>query len=107
MKRFLLTSTCLLAALTPALAQTAPIPAAPADPVAAVVHDTTLLGMVANAGWVMIPLAFASILTITLVLYCLFTLTERSPSSRTKTSRASPITSPIARRLRPGSSIAP
>jgi biopolymer transport protein ExbB len=78
MKRFLLTRTCLRAALTPARAQTAPIPAAPADPVAAVVHDTTLLGMVANAGWVMIPLAFASILTITLVLYCLFTLTERS-----------------------------
>jgi biopolymer transport protein ExbB len=34
--------------------------------------------MIAAAGWVMIPLALASIVTVTLVIYCFFTLTEKS-----------------------------
>ena len=41
-------------------------------------QETTLLGMVAAAGWVMIPLALASIVTVTLISYCFFTLTEKS-----------------------------
>jgi biopolymer transport protein ExbB len=71
MKRFFFTGAALLAAMVPALAQTP-------DPIAEMGKDTTLLSMVANAGWVMIPLALASIVTITLVYYCFCTLTEKS-----------------------------
>ena len=39
---------------------------------------TTLLNLIAAAGWVMIPLGLASIITLTLVIYCFFTLTEKS-----------------------------
>jgi biopolymer transport protein ExbB len=73
MKRFLLTTGCLLAAIPPALAQTTGN-----DAVTEVSKDTSLLGMVAAAGWVMIPLALASMLTVTLIIYCFFTLTEKS-----------------------------
>src|SRR5277367_1559912 len=73
MKRFLLTSGCLLAAMAPALAQTTGN-----DAVTEISKDTTLLGMVAAAGWVMIPLALASLITVTLIIYCFFTLTEKS-----------------------------
>jgi len=73
MKRFLLTTGCLLAAMAPALAQTSGN-----DAVTEVSKETTLLGMVAAAGWVMIPLALASMITLTLIIYCFFTLTEKS-----------------------------
>ena len=73
MKRFLLTTGCLLAAMAPALAQTSG-----SDAVTEVSRETTLLGMVAAAGWVMIPLALASMITLTLIIYCFFTLTEKS-----------------------------
>jgi biopolymer transport protein ExbB len=73
MKRILLTTGCLLAAIAPALAQTTGN-----DAVTEVSKETTLLGMVAAAGWVMIPLALASMLTVTLIIYCFFTLTEKS-----------------------------
>ena len=73
MKRFLLTTGCLLAAMAPALAQTTGN-----DAVTEVSQETTLLGMVAAAGWVMIPLALASMITLTLIIYCFFTLTEKS-----------------------------
>jgi biopolymer transport protein ExbB len=73
MKRFLLTTGCLLAAMAPALAQTTGN-----DAVSEVSKETTLLGMIAAAGWVMIPLALASMLTLTLIIYCFFTLTEKS-----------------------------
>jgi biopolymer transport protein ExbB len=76
MKRFLLTVGCLLLASAPALAQTVGNDAA-----TEVSKETTLLGMVAAAGWVMIPLALASMLTLTLVIYCFFTLTEKSIST--------------------------
>jgi biopolymer transport protein ExbB len=73
MKRFLLTIGCLLAAIAPALAQTTGN-----DAVTEVSKETTLLGMITAAGWVMIPLALASMLTLTLIIYCFFTLTEKS-----------------------------
>jgi biopolymer transport protein ExbB len=73
MKRFLISTGCLLATAAPALAQTAGN-----DAVTQVSKETTLLGMVAAAGWVMIPLALASMITLTLIIYCFFTLTERS-----------------------------
>src|SRR5476649_2014870 len=73
MKRFLLTTGGLFLAMAPAPAQTAGN-----DAVTELSRDTTLLNMVAAAGWVMIPLALASIVTLTLVLYCFFTLTEKS-----------------------------
>ena len=76
MKRFLITVGCLLAAAAPALAQTTGN-----DAVTEVSKETTLLGMVEAAGWVMIPLALASMLTLTLVIYCFFTLTEKSIST--------------------------
>lgn len=76
MKRILLTGASLLAAMVPALAQTA----AP-DSVVQVAHDTTLLSVVASAGWIMVPLAVASIVAFTLIIYCFFTLTEKSIST--------------------------
>jgi len=76
MKRFLLTSATLLAAITPLLAQTAGD-----DSVADVAKDTTILTMIAAAGWVMLPLALASIIALTLIIYCFFTLTEKSIST--------------------------
>jgi biopolymer transport protein ExbB len=76
MKRLLLTVGCLLLAVAPALAQTTGN-----DAGAEVSKETTLLGMVEAAGWVMIPLALASMLTLTLIIYCFFTLTEKSIST--------------------------
>lgn len=76
MKRFLLTSGCLLAAMAPVMAQTTGN-----DAVAEMSKDTSLLSMVASAGWVIVPLALASIVTLTLIIYCFFTLTEKSIST--------------------------
>ncbi len=76
MKRLLFTFGILLAAAAPALAQTTGN-----DAVAEVSKETSLLGMIAAAGWVMIPLALASMLTVTLIIYCFFTLTEKSITS--------------------------
>jgi biopolymer transport protein ExbB len=73
MKRFFLTSGSLLLAMLPAMAQTSSN-----DAVDQMSKDTTLLNMVAHAGWVMIPLALASIVALTLIIFCFFTLTERS-----------------------------
>jgi biopolymer transport protein ExbB len=69
----LLTMGGLLAAITPALAQTTGN-----DASSAISQETSLLSMVAHAGWVMIPLALASLITVTLIIYCFFTLTEKS-----------------------------
>jgi biopolymer transport protein ExbB len=73
MKRFLLTTGGVLATMATVLAQTTGN-----DASTEVGKETTLLGMVAAAGWVMIPLALASMVTLTLVIYCFFTLTEKS-----------------------------
>ncbi len=73
MKRILLTGTSLLIAITPGLAQTAGNNDALAD-----VQSVTVLSMIAAAGWVMIPLALASMITLTLIIYCFFTLREKS-----------------------------
>jgi biopolymer transport protein ExbB len=73
MKRLFLTMGGLVAATVSALAQTSGN-----DAVTEVSKETSLLGMVAAAGWVMIPLALASMLTLTLIIYCFFTLTEKS-----------------------------
>ena len=73
MKRLLLIGASLLVAISPALAQTAGNNDTLAD-----VQSITLLSMVAAAGWVMIPLALASMITLTLIIYCFFTLTEKS-----------------------------
>jgi biopolymer transport protein ExbB len=74
MKRLFFTIGCTLAAMIPALAQTA----GNNDAVTEMAQNTTLLGMVAAAGWVMIPLALASMIALTLIIYCFFTLTEKS-----------------------------
>ena len=71
--KLLLTMGGLAAAITPALAQTTGN-----DAVTEVAQETSLLSMVAHAGWVMIPLALASMITVTLIIYCFFTLTEKS-----------------------------
>lgn len=73
MKRFFLTGLSLLTVTAPAMAQTSSN-----DAISQMGKDTTLLNMVASAGWVMIPLALASIVTLTLIIFCFFTLTERS-----------------------------
>jgi biopolymer transport protein ExbB len=73
MKRFFLTGLGLLTVTAPAMAQSSPN-----DAISQMGRDTTLLNMVAAAGWVMIPLALASIVTLTLIIFCFFTLTERS-----------------------------
>jgi biopolymer transport protein ExbB len=73
MKRFLLIGAGLLAATATAMAQTDGN-----DAVAQLSKDTSLLNMVASAGWVMIPLAFASMVTLSLIIFCFFTLTEKS-----------------------------
>src|SRR5277367_5428073 len=74
MKRFVFTAGAWLAAAGPLLAQTA----TNNDATTEISKETSLLNMVAAAGWVMIPLALASMVTLTLVIYCFFTLTEKS-----------------------------
>ena len=74
MKRLFLLLASVAAGAVPALAQSS----APNDAVTQMSRDTTLLTMVSAAGWVMIPLAFASIVAFTLIIYCFFTLTEKS-----------------------------
>ena len=76
MKHFFLTCSSFFAAALPALAQTTSN-----DAVDQMNKDTSLLNMVAAAGWVMIPLAFASIIALTLIIFCFFTLTEKSITS--------------------------
>jgi biopolymer transport protein ExbB len=70
MKKFTLSGAALLIAATAALGQT--------DDTVALVHNTSLLSVVASAGWILIPLAVASVVAVTLIIYCLFTLTVRS-----------------------------
>ncbi len=74
MKRFVFPAGAWLAASVPLLAQTS----GNNDAVSEISKQTSLLDMVAAAGWVMIPLALASMVTLTLVIYCFFTLTEKS-----------------------------
>ena len=71
MKRFLIAGLTLLAATGAATAQTDP----DAD---STVRNTSLLSVVASAGWILIPLAIASVVAVTLIIYCFFTLTVRS-----------------------------
>jgi len=63
----------LFATATAAMAQTTGN-----DAVTELTKDTSLLSMVFSAGWVMIPLALASMITLTLIIFCFFTLTEKS-----------------------------
>ena len=42
------------------------------------VRNSSLLSVVASAGWILIPLAIASIFAVTLIIYCFFTLTVKS-----------------------------
>jgi biopolymer transport protein ExbB len=76
MKRLLIIGALLLAAASPALAQTAGN-----DALDQLHKDTTLLSLLQTAGWVMIPLALASLIALTLILFCFFTLTEKSIST--------------------------
>src|SRR5271170_4076561 len=76
MKRMILTGAGLLAAAATALAQTDGN-----DAVTQLAKDTSLLNMVVSAGWVMIPLALASMITVSLIIFCFFTLTEKSITS--------------------------
>ena len=71
MKRSFLTGAGFLAAMAVASAQAAP------DAVTAI-KSTSLLQVVASAGWILIPLAIASVLAFTLIIYCFFTLTVKS-----------------------------
>jgi biopolymer transport protein ExbB len=71
MKRILLAGLTLLAATGAATAQT------DSDAVSTV-RNTSLLSVVAAAGWILIPLAIASVVAVTLIIYCFFTLTVRS-----------------------------
>ena len=71
MKRILLAGLTLLAATGAASAQT------DSDAVSTV-RNTSLLSVVASAGWILIPLAIASVVAVTLIIYCFFTLTVRS-----------------------------
>jgi biopolymer transport protein ExbB len=72
MKRFFLTGGWLLTAVATASAQTT------GNDATSAIGETSLLSMVQHAGWVMIPLALASMITLTLIIYCFFTLTEKS-----------------------------
>jgi biopolymer transport protein ExbB len=71
MKRILLAGLTLLAATGAATAQT------DSDAVSTV-RNSSLLSVVASAGWILIPLAIASVIAVTLIIYCFFTLTVRS-----------------------------
>ena len=71
MKRILLAGLTLLAATGAATAQT------DSDAVSTV-RNSSLLSVVASAGWILIPLAIASVVAVTLIIYCFFTLTVRS-----------------------------
>jgi len=71
MKRILFAGLTLLAATGAASAQT------DSDAVSTV-RNTSLLSVVASAGWILIPLAIASVVAVTLIIYCFFTLTVRS-----------------------------
>ncbi len=73
MKRLLLTGAGLLTMTAPLLAQ-----AATDNDAVSQIKDTTLLSLIAAAGWVIIPLALASMITLTLIIYCFFTLTSKS-----------------------------
>ena len=70
MKKLLLPGPALLLAATAAFGQT--------DDAVAQVHNTSLLSVIASAGWILIPLAIASVVAVTLIIYCFFTLTVRS-----------------------------
>jgi len=71
MKRILFAGLTLLAATGAASAQT------DSDAVSTV-RNTSLLSVIASAGWILIPLAIASVVAVTLIIYCFFTLTVRS-----------------------------
>jgi biopolymer transport protein ExbB len=71
MKRIFFAGLTLLAATGAATAQT------DSDTVSQV-RNTSLLSVVASAGWILVPLAIASVIAVTLIIYCFFTLTVRS-----------------------------
>ena len=71
MKRILFAGLTFLAATGAASAQT------DSDAVSTV-RNSSLLSVVASAGWILIPLAIASVVAVTLIIYCFFTLTVRS-----------------------------
>jgi biopolymer transport protein ExbB/TolQ len=70
MKRFFLTTGLLLGTVVLASAQV--------DDTVSQVRNTSLLSVIAAAGWILIPLALASIVAFTLIIYCFFTLTVKS-----------------------------
>jgi biopolymer transport protein ExbB len=71
MKRLFSAGVLFLAAAGAAGAQT------DADAVAQV-HNTSILTVILSAGWILVPLAIASVVALTLIIYCFFTLTVKS-----------------------------
>ena len=71
MKRFSSAGLLFLATAGAALAQT------DSDAVARV-RSASLLSVVSSAGWILVPLALASVVAVTLIIYCFFTLTVKS-----------------------------
>ncbi len=71
MKRFSSAGLLFLATAGAALAQT------DSDAVAQV-RSASLLSVVSSAGWILVPLALASVVAVTLIIYCFFTLTVKS-----------------------------
>ena len=69
MKRLLSTGGFFLAAAGAASAQTDAVEQ---------VRNSSLLSVVASAGWILVPLAIASVVAVTLIIYCFFTLTVKS-----------------------------
>ena len=78
MKRFLSVGGWFLAASGAAFAQAADAASAPATDPVSQVHTTSLLSVISAAGWILIPLAIASVVALTLIIYCFFTLTVKS-----------------------------
>ncbi len=72
------------------LAQAAPASSASSDTISELSSTSNLLQMISNAGWVMVPLIFASVVTFTLILYCLFTLHLRSITTPEMMARMEP-----------------
>ncbi len=71
MKRFFSAGVVFLSAAGAACAQTS------ADAVAQV-SRTSILSVISSAGWILVPLAIASVVALTLIIYCFFTLTVKS-----------------------------
>jgi biopolymer transport protein ExbB len=74
MKRFLSAGVLFLAAAGAASAQTS------TDAVSQI-GKSSILTVIFSAGWILVPLALASVVAVTLIIYCFFTLTTKSITS--------------------------